>query len=79
MAVHITSAKAAALIYIQNKIRDLYKIQSSLYAENENKYRLYCFRKNDVRNLLDIIYYNSDSHRLTRKYEKYVSFYGLAV
>ena len=82
LAVHITSANKYGLIYVQQKLRDLYNIDSRIYEENVDgyctKYRLYCFRKTDVKRLLDIIYYDKNSIKLDRKYQKYINYYGLA-
>lgn len=78
LAVHITGANIKALQHIQERLLELYGIHTSIYTENKMKHRLYCFRKKDVKHLLDIIYYNPDSIKLTRKYNKYLNFYGLA-
>lgn len=78
LAVHITNANQGALIHIQRRLSDLYDIHTSLYSETERKHRLCCFRVNDVRKLLDVIYYDPQSIKLTRKYNKYLNFYGLA-
>lgn len=78
LAVHITGANKKALQYIRERLLKLYDIHTSIYTETEMKHRLYCFRKDDVRRLLDIIYYNPDSVKLTRKYNNYINFYGLA-
>ncbi len=82
LGVHITSANVSILEYIRNKLLDDYGISSAMYKEESEtwrtKYRLYCFRKDDVKRLLDMIYYKKDLPKLERKYEKYRDFYGLA-
>ena len=78
LAVHITGANKLALQYIQDKLLTLYDIHASLYTEAEMKHRLYCFRRDDVRRLLDLIYADQNCIKLTRKYNKYLNFYGLA-
>lgn len=78
LAVHITGANKNALLHIQERLADLYGIHASIYTETDMKHRLYCFRKDDVKRLLDIIYYDPNSIKLTRKYKKYIDFYGLA-
>lgn len=78
LATHITGANKAALQYIQEKLLNLYDIHASLYTETEMKHRLYCFRRDDVRRLLDLIYSDPNCVKLTRKYNKYLNFYGLA-
>lgn len=78
LAAHITGANKRCLEHIQEKLLFLYGIHTSLYTENDRKHRLYCFRKDDVKCLLDLIYANDNCLKLHRKYEKYKNFYGLA-
>lgn len=83
LGVHITSANKVGLEYIQNKIRELWNVDARIYSEDYNgvyktKYRLYCFRQDCVKILLDNIYANVDSIKLKRKYDIYKTFYGLA-
>lgn len=81
LGIHITSANKCGLEYIKKKLEKLYGITSGLYSEDvkkyKTKYRLYIFKKECVRKLLDIIYYNKDSIKLNRKYKIYQDFYGL--
>lgn len=79
LAVHITCASRCALEYVCKKVSELYGINGTIYTECDKKHRLYWFRKEDVKKLLDIIYYDSSLVKLDRKYQKYKSFYGLAV
>ena len=45
-------------------------IHTSVYQEYDTKYRLYCFRKDDVRMLINKLYYNVDNFCLIRKFDK---------
>ena len=76
--VHITAYGASCLQYIQQFIRENYQIHSAIYSENTHKHRLVVFNQNDVRRLLDIIYFDSNDLCLARKKNIYQSFYGLA-
>lgn len=81
LGVHITGANQKCFQYIQQKLSDMYNISSKIYSEEipnySTKYRLYCFRQDDVRRLLDIIYYDENAIKLKRKYNVYQNFYGL--
>jgi hypothetical protein len=81
LGVHITSPNVDGLYYIKNKLKGLYDIESAIYCEKiegrMNKYRLYCFRQDDVRRLLDAIYADKSCLKLKRKYDIYANFYGL--
>lgn len=78
MFVHITSANKDGLEYLQCRLRELYDIDTRIYKHGENTHRLMCFAKDDVRRLLDVIYYAQTQVRLKRKYEIYQNYYGLA-
>lgn len=82
LGVHITGTNVLCFQYIQKKLLDDYNVSAQIYSENiegrQVKYRLYCFRQNDVRRLLDLIYYDKNSTKLERKYQIYRDFYGLA-
>lgn len=81
LAIHITSANNICLEYIKSKLEKMYGVVCSIYKEEvsgyKDKYRLYCFRNEDVRKLLDIIYYSKASIKLERKYKIYCDYYGL--
>lgn len=72
--VHITSSHCEVLNYIKSKL-SLYGINSYVYKEKENKYRIYINYKNAIK-LLDMIYYDSNVQKLNRKYEKYLLLKG---
>ena len=76
--VHFTAYGPSFLRYLQLRLRDLYGIQSSLYEENESKFRLIVFRYEDVRKLFDILYSDHCEYMLHRKYDKYITLLGLA-
>lgn len=82
LAVHITGANLKCFEYLQNVLSERYDISTKIYKEDiagyQTKYRLYCFRKDDAKRLLDMIYHDKNSIKLKRKYDKYVDFYGLA-
>lgn len=77
LAVHITCSNQDCLIYIQDVLNNAFGISSSVYCEhNENyldKYRLYCYRKNDAISLLNLIYRDPNTPRLDRKYKIYTN------
>ena len=82
LCVHITGANRKIFEYISDKLNSCYGIHSRIYHTQDDKYRtiyrLYCFRCDSVKRLLNLIYRDSDSIRLERKYEIYKDFYGLA-
>ena len=82
LGVHITGANELCFKYLRNKLLTDYNISTQIYSEDmegrQTKYRLYCFRQDDVRRLLDLIYYDKNSTKLDRKYKIYQDFYGLA-
>ena len=73
--VHFTNSNKEFLEYINNEVKDILKIEGKIYKEKDKKYKLYYYRKDDVKILLDEIYKNSEV-KLDRKYLKYKSFYG---
>ena len=81
LAVHITSGTSNCLKYLQERLKKDFQIKSKIYSEEiqgyNTKYRLYIFRKEDVKKLLDLIYKDDNVPMLTRKYEIYTNFYGL--
>ena len=82
LGVHITGANKYIFEYLQQKLLNDYNISTKIYSEEfdewRTKYRLYCFRQDDVKRLLDLIYYDPSIIKLERKYQKYIDFYGLA-
>ena len=78
LIVNITSSNKIGLEYIQNILRDQYDVDTRVYSETERKHRLVCYRSEDVKRLLDMIYYSEDTPKLERKYAIYRTFYGLA-
>lgn len=81
LAVHITSGTLKCFEYIQAKLKDDFGIDSKIYSEDiegySTKYRIYVFRNDDVKKLLDLIYNDEDVPKLTRKYEIYKNYYSL--
>ena len=81
LAVHITSATLKCFEFIKNKLKNDYNIESKIYSEPIDgyctKYRLYIFRNDDVKRLLDLIYREMDAPMLIRKYEIYKNYYSL--
>ena len=75
--VHFTNSNPQFLEYLKKEIKTRIDIEGSIYKEKEKKYRLYYFRKDDVKILLDKIYENSET-KLFRKFNIYKSFYGYA-
>ena len=76
--VHFTAFGAEFLLYLQKKLDELYDINSSIYAENDRKHRLMIFRNDDVSRFYDVLYADSRSVKLTRKYDKYSTLLGLS-
>lgn len=71
MIVHITSSNCYVLQYIKDKLSKDYGVESRVYKEKENKYRIY-FNMTNSTKLLDLIYYDDNVQKLNRKYEKYL-------
>lgn len=81
LSVHLTGANRDCFEYIQEKLKINFNIETKIYVEHipnyMDKFRLYCFRKEDVKKFLDMIYYNNDLIKLDRKYKIYQDYYGL--
>ena len=69
--VHITSAHNEILNYIRDKLAEV-GIPSYVYSETDKKYRIYINGKYALK-LLDMIYYDDNSQKLKRKYQKYLT------
>lgn len=67
--LHITCASNVPLTYIQDKLK-LYNVNTAIYMEKERKYRLICYDRNSVLNLVNHLYYKDGLFYLKRKYEK---------
>lgn len=76
--VHFTNPNEEFLKYIKNIVEEEIGVSGTIYKENDMKYRLYYFRTADTRKFLDWIYQDDGSYRLPRKYNRYLSYYGLA-
>lgn len=76
--IHFTNANKEFLNYLNMAIECELGIKGSIYSERENKHRLMFYRKDDVKTLLDWIYYDSSKPMLLRKYNKYLEAFGLA-
>lgn len=83
LAVHITGANRGCFQYIHDVLLDEYSIDTRIYCEHSDKYldkyRLYCFRKNDACSLLHLIYRDMSVPMLTRKYDLFANPKCLAV
>lgn len=71
LVIHITSYGRKALDYICKRLKDEYNINSYVYEENPQKYRLYINGFEGMR-LLDLLYYDDNIQKLDRKYQKYL-------
>lgn len=67
--MHITCASISPLEYIQNELIK-YNIKTPIYTENENKKRLMCTNYDNMKLLVNHLYYKKDLFCLKRKYEK---------
>lgn len=74
--VHITSCGREIFDYLSVALEKDYGIKSSIYKENDRKYRLN-FRGEDMMKLLDLIYQDENCEKLERKYEKYLEIKSL--
>lgn len=68
IAAHITAANTIPLDWVQGELRKR-NIKSTIYQENELKYRLFVFRREDFITFVNKVYQNSSFH-LIRKYKK---------
>lgn len=75
LAVHITSANQNVLLYIKEKLKEEYFINTNVYSETELKHRIMATGKMAL-NLLDLLYENENGERLERKYQKYLEVKG---
>ena len=67
--MHITCACSYVLEWIQ-QILQSYGINTYIKKEKELKYRLYCTNTDDMRTLINFLYYDSCTLYLYRKYDK---------
>lgn len=74
----ITGRNKDLFSYISNILLNNYGVHSRIYAHSSDGcYRLMCYRKSDVKILLDLLYSDRNCIKLLRKYKTYTSFYGL--
>lgn len=71
--VTITCSQKQPLEWVSFTLQQM-NINTSVYQEYDKKYRLYCFRKDDVKTLINKLYYNIDIFCLIRKYNKIKSY-----
>lgn len=69
ISINITCSDKKVLVYLQD-ILDIYGIDTNVYKEKEFKYRLYCYRQEDVEELVNLLYHDGFSLCLSRKYDK---------
>lgn len=74
--LQFTNSNCEFLKYIKDTINGMLNIDGHIYKEKDKKYRLVYFRKDDVKNVLDKIYEDSNCQLLNRKYNLYKSFFG---
>lgn len=67
--VSITCSHKQPLEWISSTLQRM-NIHTSVYQEYNTKYRLYCFRKDDVKSLINKLFYNTDIPYLIRKFNK---------
>lgn len=67
--MHITCACSYVLEWIQ-QILQSYEINTYIKKEKELKYRLYCTNTNDMKTLMNLLYYDGCALYLYRKYDK---------
>lgn len=66
---HITCSSQVPLLYLQEKLLN-YNIYTCIHQEKERKYKLICYNKNSINNLVNRLYYEDGLFCLSRKYEK---------
>ena len=71
--ITFTSSNKAFLEYLQKRLCVEYNINTHIYTEHERKHRLQCSGA-DMRELLRMMYYDSHSVYLDRKYAKYLTY-----
>lgn len=67
--MHITCASFDILNWLKDVLGS-YDIHTTIYKENELKYRLVCTKKCDLKRLLNFLYHDKFSICLSRKYDK---------
>ena len=77
MQMGIVCSQKEPLEYVQSILNN-YGIEARLYYVNERKYRLICYRVQDMKKLVDHLYYEDGLLCLCRKYEKIKHLLGLA-
>lgn len=75
--MHITCASILPLNYIRDTLLK-FNIKTTVYTENENKYRLMCTDYNSMKLLVNHLYYKDGLFCLKRKYEKIKHLLGFA-
>ena len=75
MYEQLTNANRNFLEYLENEIYARLRIRGSVYKENDRKFRLVYFRKQDTKLLLDEIYKDENCVKLSRKFSIYKSHY----
>lgn len=74
----ITGTNYGCFAAIQKTLSENHNISTSIYKHGERTWKLVCFRKDDVRNLLNLLYSDTSAMRLERKYKIYSDYYCLA-
>ena len=64
--LHITCASRKVLEYLQERLYS-YDIKTQIYTENDRKHRLMCTNYNDMKTLINKMYYDQNVLCLTRK------------
>lgn len=75
--LHITCASEKSLSKLK-EILSTYNIATQIYKERDNKFRLMCTNINDMKLLVDYLYYSDDLFYLQRKFEKIKHYLGFA-
>ena len=74
--MHITCGSIYPLKNIQNKLKQ-FNIKTQIYTENDRKHRLMCTSFDEMKKLINYLYYKDGLFCLQRKYEKIKHFLGL--
>jgi len=74
---HITCSSIENLKYCQYQL-EKYQISSKIYKEKDKKYRLYITDQNEIKKLVNHLYYEDGLFCLKRKYEKIKHYIGSA-
>lgn len=75
--MHITCCTYPVLEYIKEKLT-YYNIKTTIYKENDKKYRIYCTSNEEMCKLVNRLYYEDDLFCLQRKYKIIKHFLGFA-